>query len=56
MTAIQKIHQANLSKWATIFREQAESNLTIREWRTRIFLVLIQFFIVHIGLYHFRLC
>ena len=35
MTAKQKIHQANLSKWAAIFREQAESGLTIKEWCTR---------------------
>ena len=35
MTSKQKIHQANLSKWAAIFREQAESGLTIKEWCAR---------------------
>ena len=35
MTSKQKIHQANLSKWAAIFKEQAESGLTIKEWCTR---------------------
>ena len=35
MTAKQKSHQANLSKWAAIFREQTESSLTIKEWCAR---------------------
>ncbi len=35
MTAHQKIHQAKLSNWATIFKDQAESGLTIKEWCSR---------------------
>ena len=32
MNARQKIHQANLSKWAAIFQEQSSSHLSIKEW------------------------
>lgn len=28
----QKNHQANLSKWTSLFQEQADSGLTIKEW------------------------
>lgn len=32
MSAHQKIHQANLTNWASLFKDQAESGLTIKEW------------------------
>lgn len=32
MSAHQKIHQANLSNWATLFKDQSESGLTIKDW------------------------
>lgn len=32
MTTKQKIHQANLSKWASLCKEQAASGLTIKNW------------------------
>ena len=32
MSAHQKIHQANLSNGATLFKDQGESGLTIKEW------------------------
>jgi hypothetical protein len=27
-----KLHQAKLTKWAALIKEQSESNLTVREW------------------------
>ncbi len=35
MNAKQKIHQARLSKWAALIKEQSSSGLTIREWCSR---------------------
>ena len=32
MNPNQKIHQANLAKWSSLFQEQADSGLTIKEW------------------------
>ena len=32
MKPSQKIHNANLSKWTALFRDQSESGLTIKEW------------------------
>lgn len=32
MNAKQKLHQANLAKWTALFKEQASSGLTIRDW------------------------
>ena len=32
MKSNQKIHQANLSKWTSLFQEQADSGLTVKEW------------------------
>ena len=32
MNAKQKLHQANLAKWTTLFKEQASSGLTIKDW------------------------
>lgn len=32
MTTKQKIHQANLAKWASLCREQAASGLTVKNW------------------------
>ena len=33
MNANQKIHQANLARWAVRFKEQADSGLTVKDWR-----------------------
>jgi hypothetical protein len=35
MNAKQKIHQARLSKWAALIKEQSSSGLTIKEWCLR---------------------
>ena len=35
MNAKQKLHQANLAKWTTLFKEQASSGLTVKEWCDR---------------------
>lgn len=35
MNAKQKLHQANLAKWTDLFREQASSGLTVKEWCAR---------------------
>lgn len=32
MNANQKIHQANLARWAVRFKEQADSGLTVKDW------------------------
>lgn len=32
MNAKQKIHHANLLKWTALFKEHADSGLSIREW------------------------
>lgn len=32
MNAKQKLHQAKMTKWADLIRQQMESGLTIREW------------------------
>ena len=32
MNAKQKLHQANLAKWTSLFQEQASSGLTVKEW------------------------
>ena len=32
MKSNQKIHQANLTKWTSLFQEQADSGLTVKEW------------------------
>ena len=32
MNAKQKIHQAKLNQWIGLFKEQADSGLTIRQW------------------------
>ena len=32
MKAAQKIRQANITKWSTLFHDQAASGLTIKEW------------------------
>ena len=32
MKSNQKIHQANLSKWTSLFQKQADSGLTVKEW------------------------
>lgn len=35
MNAKQKIHQANLNKWAALIHDQRESGLTIEKWCSR---------------------
>lgn len=35
MNAKQKIHQAKLSQWIGLFKEQADSGLTVRQWREK---------------------
>ena len=32
MNAKQKIHQAKLNQWIVLFKEQADSGLTVRQW------------------------
>ena len=32
MNATQKIHQAKLNQWISLFKEQSDSGLTIRQW------------------------
>lgn len=32
MNAKQKIHQAKLNQWISLFKEQADSGLTVRQW------------------------
>ena len=32
MTAKQKLHQANLVKWTSLFQEQSSSGLTVKDW------------------------
>ena len=32
MNAKQKIHQAKLNQWIGLFKEQADSGLTVRQW------------------------
>ena len=32
MNTTAKIHQAKLSKWAALIKDQSESNLTVKEW------------------------
>ncbi len=32
MKSNQKIHQANLTKWTALFKEQTDSGLTVKEW------------------------
>ncbi len=35
MNAKQKIHQAGLTKWATLIRDQKESGLSVEKWCSR---------------------
>ena len=35
MNAKQKLHQVNLAKWTALFKEQASSGLTVKEWCAR---------------------
>ena len=32
MNAKQKLHSAKLTRWATLFKEQASSGLTVKAW------------------------
>ena len=32
MNTTAKLHQAKLSKWAALIKDQSESNLTVKEW------------------------
>ena len=44
MKSNQKIHQANLSKWTSLFQEQADSGLTVKEWCSQNFLSIHAFY------------
>lgn len=32
MNSTQKLHQANLAKWSALFKEQADSGSTVKDW------------------------